>query len=1227
MKCSKCHNNISEKVNCLLCEEYFCSNECMKSHIILAHNKKNILNDSNNNNTLDKNTNKNKINLQNKKENEMDINIHSPYLIPGILNVRRKYDEKYNLDNFIPIFENGKAKIIGGGSFGKVFLVLNKINKKLYAIKHMEKKILSEKLNNLDGIYKEIYIQSRIDHPNILPILYVNETVSDFDLVLEFASNGSLFHFIRKNKSLNEPLTFSLFIQVVNSVFFLHKNNLIHRDIKPENILLFENNIVKLCDFGWCVKLEEGQQRDTFCGTTEYMSPELVNHEEYSKEIDVWSLGVLLYEMVHGYSPFRPDKPNFNAKDVIINIRKHKLKFNKKVSEECKDLIYHLLEEDSEKRYKVEDIFNSNFVKYYENMKFGFPDNYLVQKYKFKLSKFKSIMNTKLKEGNKIDEDNINKKKEKKNININNKNNEEINNKEKIIKNMSDLDKLKIIYSRKRKNKYEIKSSLSETNLVNKVGKKKLKKNKVSQYFNSINNDDSKKNNFLYGYLKLILNNQNNKNNKDKIEKKEYKSSQNIIKNRKKIKTIIINNNYNDKINNKNEKLKNINKNLKKNNSEKNKYKNIEKDIIIAYNKNIHIKHLKMNKIPINTKKYHHAHSPTSIFNSINNKKYILLNKNISPKNKLNTENNKNNSLKKNKTKIIEVKKTKFNRSPKIILNNNIKKANTRNNLKTHYDFSKIKYNSEENITNTNANTNTNTNNSCINNIINNKDDFIEEKIINKKLNYTKSLTQLKRNFNNNIKSMFISTIRNNIKSNITINSENRKINNLSNIERKYKKREDSNNIKRIHTSVICSPKNNPLITYDNNFLSNKYNKKKNIKYNNSKDNFSPNISFHIVKNNSYSGNNNNFIYKNKYENIKLKKLNSKEKNIKKNFSKRKLLKNNSPNISNNFIEYTKYKINFNQIGDYYEINNKKYNNIYFYNKFKKHLNSIGYNSIYHPPKENLKLSKEKKNNLNIHNITEIQKSSKKNTRIISLKRSGLINKNPKNEYKYFCKNSFVSPINSTRIELLNKIRNNSGNNNESDLNTSKNKIIQKLEIKEFINNIKSSKYKYNQLNTENSLINFNNCNTSYDKKINRFDTNIYLKKKDRNFENKQKLESDIQKSMSLRNNNNINYSRNNIFGDKNKKNIANLKTCNNNLIKSFIENKNLILNNKKNAIKKETHIIKNPILSRHKKDASLIKVNEKNNTEKSNYINKKIINNSQNSYKNKLKNNIFEYK
>ena len=103
---------------------------------------------------------------------------------------------------------------------------------------------------------------------------------------------------------MDEKTAFGYFIQTVSAIQFLHSLDLVHRDLKPENLLIDECNNVKLCDFGWCVKLDD-QPRNTFCGTYEYMAPEVVKEDPYSKAIDVWSLGVLLYEILHGYSPFR----------------------------------------------------------------------------------------------------------------------------------------------------------------------------------------------------------------------------------------------------------------------------------------------------------------------------------------------------------------------------------------------------------------------------------------------------------------------------------------------------------------------------------------------------------------------------------------------------------------------------------------------------------------------------------------------------------------------------------------------------------------------------------------------------------------------------------------------------------------------------------------------------------------------------------------------------------
>ena len=385
MKCSNCYAILVSTYRCRYCPNHFCSLSCLDYHCSKNHPENNITT----------------VNIP---------QINSPYLIYGIINNSIIYDSFYSLKNFVPIYdEYGKVKIIGSGSYGQVYLALHSINKKYYAIKHMDKKKLYSLLHSLSSIQKEIDIQSKIDHPNIVKLLFVKETNISYDLIMEYASDGSLFHYIRKFKGLNENKTFSLFIQVVNAVNFLHQNDLIHRDIKPENILLYENNVVKLCDFGWCVKLD-GHQRGTFCGTTEYMSPELVNHEGYGKEIDVWSLGVLLYEMIHGYSPFRPNKPKFNEKDVMENIKNHNLIFGRRVSDECKSLIYHLLDPNINNRYKVEDIYNSDFVKKYELMHYNYPDNNLVMKY-----------NKYLKQNNNNDSaNNINERNEK--VDINNMN-------------------------------------------------------------------------------------------------------------------------------------------------------------------------------------------------------------------------------------------------------------------------------------------------------------------------------------------------------------------------------------------------------------------------------------------------------------------------------------------------------------------------------------------------------------------------------------------------------------------------------------------------------------------------------------------------------------------------------------------------------------------------------------------------------------------------------------
>jgi serine/threonine protein kinase len=119
-------------------------------------------------------------------------------------------------------------------------------------------------------------------------------------LILEYASKGNLFYLIRNKKTLTEDEAFYFFIQTCAGIYFLHKNGFIHRDIKPENLLLGEDNILKICDFGWCVHADDRTERSTFCGTLEYMAPEMIQNLPHNHTLDVWCLGILLYELVHG---------------------------------------------------------------------------------------------------------------------------------------------------------------------------------------------------------------------------------------------------------------------------------------------------------------------------------------------------------------------------------------------------------------------------------------------------------------------------------------------------------------------------------------------------------------------------------------------------------------------------------------------------------------------------------------------------------------------------------------------------------------------------------------------------------------------------------------------------------------------------------------------------------------------------------------------------------------
>ena len=342
--CANCQRKKYKKnFTCKFCSKYFCGINCLMKHSSLHSS-------SNNSNTIGNTLKKKLLNVEKDQY---------PFITPGIFTENYKYSPEYDLSNFVKEYDGIVPIELGFGSFGRVYLVTHKITKKKYALKVINKRKLIQAYGNCKLIYNEIEIQSKLNHRNIIRLYTKKETDDEIKILLEYAENGNLFNLIQKENGLDESKAFLYFIQIVNAVNFLHQNNIIHRDIKPENILFGENNLLKLCDFGWAKEINVNN-RITFCGTMEYMAPEIVGSENYDFSVDIWSLGILLYELIMGHSPFRSQKD----RNIVTNIKKHDLVFdkNKNISKECIDLINGLLDANPTKRLKLKDIFVHPFI-------------------------------------------------------------------------------------------------------------------------------------------------------------------------------------------------------------------------------------------------------------------------------------------------------------------------------------------------------------------------------------------------------------------------------------------------------------------------------------------------------------------------------------------------------------------------------------------------------------------------------------------------------------------------------------------------------------------------------------------------------------------------------------------------------------------------------------------------------------------------------------------------
>lgn len=263
----------------------------------------------------------------------------------------------------IDFFE--QKSFLGKGTYGLVILGVNKKSKLQYAIKKIDKSKLSNRPKMCQQLRLEVKIMYELDHPNIIKLYNHFESDDAIFLVMEYAPLGMLFEILRKRDKLTEKQMAFFVKGLVSALDYMHNHipiNVIHRDIKGENILIGKDGEIKLGDFGLC-NYEENK-RSTYCGTPEYIAPEQLQGKRYSIEVDIWAVGILMFELLTGETPFLQkncdDKKNWQ-KSLAHNIKHVDPEFPDYYPELAKNLTKMLLQKDPEMRPNIQQVMDDPF--------------------------------------------------------------------------------------------------------------------------------------------------------------------------------------------------------------------------------------------------------------------------------------------------------------------------------------------------------------------------------------------------------------------------------------------------------------------------------------------------------------------------------------------------------------------------------------------------------------------------------------------------------------------------------------------------------------------------------------------------------------------------------------------------------------------------------------------------------------------------------------------------
>ncbi|XP_062405054.1 serine/threonine-protein kinase MARK1 isoform X1 [Sardina pilchardus] len=252
-------------------------------------------------------------------------------------------------------------KTIGKGNFAKVKLARHVLTGREVAVKIIDKTQLNptslQKVSQ--KLFREVRIMKILNHPNIVKLFEVIETEKTLYLIMEYASGGEVFDYLVAHGRMKEKEARAKFRQIVSAVEYCHQKRIVHRDLKAENLLLDADMNIKIADFGFSNEFTIGSKLDTFCGSPPYAAPELFQGKKYDgPEVDVWSLGVILYTLVSGSLPFDGQ----NLKELRERVLRGKYRIPFYMSTDCENLLKKLLVLNPGKRGSLEQIMKDRWM-------------------------------------------------------------------------------------------------------------------------------------------------------------------------------------------------------------------------------------------------------------------------------------------------------------------------------------------------------------------------------------------------------------------------------------------------------------------------------------------------------------------------------------------------------------------------------------------------------------------------------------------------------------------------------------------------------------------------------------------------------------------------------------------------------------------------------------------------------------------------------------------------